>query len=89
MTTMTITPIVILGGGEHAQVVAEAIRSRPDLWELVGFTDPATSGPQTDGGRTNPARVVHEEIWPAAQSTVPVPSSFCPARSMRKRIDAE
>jgi acetyltransferase EpsM len=31
--------IVIVGGGEHAQVVAEAILSRPDLWTLEGFVD--------------------------------------------------
>ncbi len=32
--------LVIIGGGEHARVVADAIRSRPDLWDLVGFLDP-------------------------------------------------
>ena len=38
------TPIAILGGGEHAQVVAEAILRRRDLWDLIGFTDPARDG---------------------------------------------
>lgn len=38
------TPIVIVGGGEHAQVIAEAILGRRDLWELVGFTDPSREG---------------------------------------------
>jgi acetyltransferase EpsM len=33
-------PVAIVGGGEHARVVAEAVRSRPDLFELVGFVDP-------------------------------------------------
>jgi len=31
--------LVIVAGGEHAQVVAEAALSRPDLWEIIGFTD--------------------------------------------------
>jgi sugar O-acyltransferase (sialic acid O-acetyltransferase NeuD family) len=37
---LTPRPVVIVGGGEHAGVVAEAVRSRPDRWVLVGFTDP-------------------------------------------------
>lgn len=38
---MTTVPenIVIVGGGEHAQVVAEAILSRPERWILEGFVD--------------------------------------------------
>lgn len=32
--------LVLVGGGEHARVVAEAARTRPDLWRLVGFVDP-------------------------------------------------
>ena len=31
--------LVIIGAGEHAQVVAEAAQSRPDLWTLEGFVD--------------------------------------------------
>jgi acetyltransferase EpsM len=31
--------LVIIGAGEHAQVVAEAAQSRPDLWSLAGFVD--------------------------------------------------
>lgn len=31
--------LVIVGAGEHAQVVAEAAQSRPDLWVLAGFVD--------------------------------------------------
>lgn len=31
--------LVIVGGGEHAQVVAEAAQSRPELWRLKGFVD--------------------------------------------------
>lgn len=34
-------PVILVGGGGHACVVAEAIRSRPDLFELRGFVDPA------------------------------------------------
>lgn len=35
------TPVdlIVLGGGEHAQVVIEAARTRPDLWNVVGFAD--------------------------------------------------
>jgi len=32
---------VILGAGEHARVVADAIRSRPEAWELDGLVDRA------------------------------------------------
>jgi len=32
--------LVLVGGGEHARVVAEAARTRPDLWRVVGFVDP-------------------------------------------------
>ena len=31
--------LVIVGGGEHAQVVAEAAQSHPDLWMVKGFVD--------------------------------------------------
>jgi acetyltransferase EpsM len=36
--------LVVLGGGEHARVVVEAARSRPDTWDVVGLVDlgPAT-----------------------------------------------
>jgi sugar O-acyltransferase (sialic acid O-acetyltransferase NeuD family) len=39
----TVTPrsVIIIGGGEHARVVADAARSRPGVWELLGFSDPA------------------------------------------------
>jgi acetyltransferase EpsM len=32
----------MIGGGEHARVVAEAAHSRPDLWELRGFLERRT-----------------------------------------------
>lgn len=34
------SPVILVGGGEHARVVAEAVRSRPDLFTLIGFVDP-------------------------------------------------
>ena len=33
--------LALIGAGEHALVVVEAARSRPDLWEPWGFLDPA------------------------------------------------
>lgn len=36
---MTRHDLVIVGGGEHARVVADAARSLPERWSLVGFTD--------------------------------------------------
>lgn len=33
--------IVLIGGGEHARVVADAVRSCPDRFQLRGFVDPA------------------------------------------------
>ena len=48
---VTRRPLVILGGGEHARVVADAARSSPDSWELVGFgTADATEPPDTGLG---------------------------------------
>jgi UDP-perosamine 4-acetyltransferase len=32
--------LVVIGGGEHARVVMEAVRSRPDCFALLGFSDP-------------------------------------------------
>ena len=36
--------LIIVGGGEHARVVAQVAGSRPDLWELEGFVDPQPCG---------------------------------------------
>jgi UDP-perosamine 4-acetyltransferase len=36
---LTTRPLVIVGGGEHARVVAEAAATCPDAWQLIGFTD--------------------------------------------------
>ena len=35
-------PLVILGGGEHARVVAEAAAAGPAGWQVVGFSDDAS-----------------------------------------------
>jgi acetyltransferase EpsM len=32
--------LIVIGGGQHARVVVEAARTRLDLWNVVGFTDP-------------------------------------------------
>lgn len=46
---MSTRSLVIVGGGEHARVVADAARSRPDLWRVLGYAAPAPadgSGPE-------------------------------------------
>ena len=35
--------LVILGGGEHAAVIADAALSRPDAWTIAGYLAPARS----------------------------------------------
>jgi sugar O-acyltransferase (sialic acid O-acetyltransferase NeuD family) len=37
---VTPRPVLLIGGGEHAGVVLEAIGTAPDDWYAVGFTDP-------------------------------------------------
>jgi acetyltransferase EpsM len=37
---MMVQHLVVIGGGEHARVVIETARSRPDLWSVDGFADP-------------------------------------------------
>jgi acetyltransferase EpsM len=37
---MALPDLVLIGGGEHARVLVEAARSRPELWKLTGFFDP-------------------------------------------------
>ncbi len=37
---MARTPLVLVGGGEHARVVAEAALSTEDAFDLLGFVDP-------------------------------------------------
>ena len=32
--------LVVIGGGEHARVVVDAARSRPDAWAVTGVVDP-------------------------------------------------
>lgn len=36
--------VILIGGGEHARVVADAIRSKGDSLELIGFVDPNPDG---------------------------------------------
>jgi acetyltransferase EpsM len=36
---MTARPLAVVGAGEHAAVVVEAARSRPEAWRVVGFSD--------------------------------------------------
>jgi acetyltransferase EpsM len=31
--------LVVIGGGEHARVLIEAARTRPDLWQVRGYVD--------------------------------------------------
>ncbi len=33
--------LILLGGGEHATVVADAARSRPELWQVIAYCDRA------------------------------------------------
>ena len=37
---MSARGLTIIGGGEHARVVIETARTRPDLWQVEGFADP-------------------------------------------------
>jgi acetyltransferase EpsM len=32
--------LIVIGGGEHARVVIEAARTRPDQWTISGYVDP-------------------------------------------------
>jgi acetyltransferase EpsM len=36
-----VRPLVVIGGGQHARVVIDAARSRPDAWRVAGFVDPS------------------------------------------------
>jgi acetyltransferase EpsM len=42
------TKLIIVGGGEHARVVAQVALSRSDLWEVEGFVDPKPCLKMTD-----------------------------------------
>jgi acetyltransferase EpsM len=39
--------LVVVGSGEHALVVVDAARTRPDLWRMAGYTSPTSAGPTT------------------------------------------
>ena len=48
---MTVTPLVVLGGGEHGRVVVEAALGRPDAFSTVSITDPEIpAGPTSLAG---------------------------------------
>ncbi|HEY3163960.1 MAG TPA: NeuD/PglB/VioB family sugar acetyltransferase [Candidatus Limnocylindrales bacterium] len=36
-------PLIVLGGGEHARVVIEAARTRPERWVVQGYAAPASA----------------------------------------------
>jgi acetyltransferase EpsM len=48
--TVTARPLIVVGGGEHARVVAEAAGTQPDAWRVVGYTDPASDAPGVGDG---------------------------------------
>ncbi|MDP9482970.1 MAG: NeuD/PglB/VioB family sugar acetyltransferase [Chloroflexota bacterium] len=45
---VTPRPLVVVGGGEHARVVIDAARTRPEAWQVLGLVDP---GPATETRR--------------------------------------
>lgn len=45
---MSATPLVLVGAGEHARVILDAARSRPDLWVMAGYCAPSAS-PELSG----------------------------------------
>lgn len=40
--------LILIGGGEHARVIAEAVLSRAGEYELLGFVDPDARAPLAD-----------------------------------------
>jgi acetyltransferase EpsM len=42
-----ILSLVVVGGGEHARVLLDAARTRPDAWSILGYLDVAAV-PETD-----------------------------------------
>ncbi len=42
---VTARPLLLIGGGEHARVVADAAATDPGGWHVVGFTDPRADLP--------------------------------------------
>lgn len=44
--------LVLLGGGEHATVVVDVARSRPDLWRLAGYCNGASTPRMETAGLT-------------------------------------
>jgi len=50
--------LVIVAGGQHARVVADAARASIDAWQVTGFTQPSTADDdRDDAGRDREARL--------------------------------
>jgi len=58
--------LLIIGGGEHARIVAEAARSRPEEWNVMGFVDPK---PNADTARRFDLRRYSSDMEGMAQSS--------------------
>jgi acetyltransferase EpsM len=37
------SPLVVIGGGEHARIVIDCARSQPTHWTIAGYSDPTAS----------------------------------------------
>ncbi len=59
--------IIIVGGGGHAKVVAEALRAAGE--RVLGFTDPRADAPNLLPGVANPPRRLGDDAFLAAQNT--------------------
>jgi sugar O-acyltransferase (sialic acid O-acetyltransferase NeuD family) len=54
--------LIVIGGGEHARVVIDTARSRPDEWQVVGFVD-ASPRPETVEGLRVPWLGSDEDVF--------------------------
>lgn len=61
--------LILIGGGEHARVLAEAAVSRPELWRVIGFVDPQPC-PETERRLGLRAFTSDEEALREAGSTL-------------------
>jgi acetyltransferase EpsM len=60
--------VVVVGGGEHARVVLDAVLSRPDLYALQGFCDPQPC--DATARLLGVARLAEDDLALAARSDV-------------------
>ena len=72
-------PVILISGGEHAGVVADAIRSNPCSFDLIGFVDP---NPPSEVGRPIPAPHLGDE---AALARYPDALAVVACASRRQR----